>query len=79
MATQTCERCGLALVDPHRNQRLHELCAQQNRKDSRAASRARRKVRGAESLEKELRWGSSWARAERIMCNYNRDAKDSVE
>jgi hypothetical protein len=32
-----------------------------------------------ESLEKELRWGTSWARAERIMCNYNRDAKEGMD
>jgi len=79
MATQICERCGLALVNPHRNQRFHELCAQQNRKETRLASRARRKVRGAESVEKELRWGPSWARAERIMCNYNRDGKEGMD
>lgn len=79
MAAQYCERCGLELVNPRRNQRLHEFCAQQNRKETRHASRARRKVRGAESLEKELRWGTSWARAERIMCNYNRDGKEAQD
>jgi hypothetical protein len=79
MTTQNCERCGLALINPRRNQRFHESCAQQNRRESRATSKARRKVRGAESLEKELRCGTSWARAERIMCNYNRDAKEGMD
>jgi hypothetical protein len=79
MATQTCERCRLALVNPQPHQKLHSICAQQNRKESRLASRARRKVRGAESPEKELRWGTSWARAERIMCNYNRDPKEGID
>jgi hypothetical protein len=79
MGIQYCERCGLVLLNPHRNQRLHKPCAEQNRKESRVGSKARRRVRGAENLDKELRWGNSWARAERIMCNYNRDAKGATD